>query len=215
MLVLKLCEILQSRYIPKPEVIRSICPKRTSSEKEVGIWDILGFYDARKRKITICDKNIEEYGEKLLQKIENDKTKLTLFLRELVRLHEHAHAFLNTARIVNSPLHRNWYHTLPEDVNEPVVEFIVHCIIEEEKHEPLWIKIFEEADKDTPEYYRNWKYIKDILVEKGEYFDSRPTLMIVPIVKFVRSKVWNSWEDFYNSLKMNSQLKINVLKELL
>jgi hypothetical protein len=35
---------------------------------------------------------------------------------------------------------------------------------------------------------------------------------IVPLVRFVRSRTWNNWEEFYNSLKINSQLE-KIIKE--
>jgi hypothetical protein len=52
MLILKLCQIPQARYIPKPEITREFYPK----SKEKGIWDVLGFYELQKEELQFVIK---------------------------------------------------------------------------------------------------------------------------------------------------------------
>jgi hypothetical protein len=59
-------------------------------------------------------------------------------------LHEHAHAFLHTAKVGIKKLPKDWFHNLPENMNEPLTEFIAYSLIENDK--PIWVKIFEIID---------------------------------------------------------------------
>ena len=68
------------------------------------IWDTLGIYDAIARVIVIDDEKILEHSNKISDKIEietgvNKERIGYIILRELVRLHEHAHAFLHVSGI--------------------------------------------------------------------------------------------------------------------
>jgi len=189
---MKLCEIPGSKYVPKPEISR-YCDDH---KNENGIWDVLGFYTPQNKRITICDKNIEDYVKKLpeadLEKIGLSRNELILFVRELVRLHEHGHAFLHTAEVG-----KKWQYNLPSDVDEPVTEFIVRSIIEKMDRDNIWIKVFDELDKNSPGYYKNWSKIKDVLENSDMYYPE----FIPLLIGLVRSKEWKNWDEFFNSLK--------------
>lgn len=85
--------------------------KREKKKREGGgrIWDVMGYYDKKRKIVTICDKVIQKGFEnkfkrdvelrRELEKLSRTRKELILILRELVRLHEHSHAFLHTARI--------------------------------------------------------------------------------------------------------------------
>ena len=190
-LVMKLCEIPGSKYVPKPEISRYCdCHKN-----ENGIWDVLGFYTPQNKRITICDNKIEDYVKKLpakdLEKIGLSRNELILFVRELVRLHEHGHAFLHTAEVGEK-----WQYNLPSEVNEPVTEFIVDFIIEKMGYDNVWINVFKELDKGTPEYYQNWSKIKDVLDNLTIQALKDDPRFIALLTGFVRSKEWKSWDKF-------------------
>jgi hypothetical protein len=195
-LVMKLCEIPGSKYVPKPEISRYCdCHKN-----ENGIWDVLGFYTPQNKRITICDNKIEDYVKKLpekdLEKIGLSRNELILFVRELVRLHEHGHAFLHTAEVG-----KKWQYNLPSEVNEPVTEFIVDFIIEKMGYDNVWINVFKELDKGTPEYYQNWSKIKDVLDNLTIQALKDDPRFIALLTGFVRSKEWKSWDEFLTSLQ--------------
>ncbi|MHA1616476.1 MAG: hypothetical protein ACTSX9_04120 [Candidatus Njordarchaeales archaeon] len=228
MLVQELCKIPGSRYIPKFEkCVTYIITK--DRKKEIGIWDILGCYDSSQEIIFICEDNIADEVNKLLgnttfsrelfKKLGLDTPSetskeglvrgyLTLILRELVRLHEHAHAYTSTAMIeVSEPtIDLDWNKC--RDVNEPLAEFIVRYILEYIKEKrsqsigELFILVFDKVDNHAPYWYLNWKKLwKEIRPKIAEKL-LRPSKTIIPsLVKFARSKKWSNWDEFYQGFK--------------
>lgn len=217
-LVLKLSSLPESEYHPVPE--------RTSNIKHGdGIWDRLGYYS--EGIVSICDKNICDFLDKqkvseLPEKIgvgmlssEAKRNCLFSLLREITRLHEHAHAYLHLAKIGGViperwegyyPIHRGWFFDLPKEVNEPLAEFIVRSIVESSEFKQPYVVIFDELDKphNTPEYYRKWR---DIVILVGAVEEAIP-----PIVKFARGKRWSSWSDFCTELfKNREEIKNEIL----
>lgn len=191
MLILELCKLPDCEYTPRLERPETACPKKS----EEAIWDRLGYYEPKKGEIIICDKDIQNFVGGLHKK-EMESNKLILFVRELVRLHEHAHAFLHTAKIKGGSQGKGWYCSLPEEINEPITEFIVRCIIEDKKP---FVSIFNTLDKNTLPHYRKWKDI-------AELFNFKCTrVLLTPVVKFARSETWNNWEQFYSELKGNKK----------
>ncbi|MCD6483901.1 MAG: hypothetical protein J7L47_02180 [Candidatus Odinarchaeota archaeon] len=148
MLVAKLCELMEQmekkgcrcRYVPKFErtSLDIPCRPRVSIE-DVGIWDVMGYYDKKRKIVTICDNVIQKEFEnkferdvelrRRLEKLSKPRKELILILRELVRLHEHSHGFLHTARVHGSKPGGKWYLNLPEEVDEPLTEFITYSVI--------------------------------------------------------------------------------------
>lgn len=212
MLVSRLCKIPGSQYIPKFEKISKPCKEGED------IWDVLGYYDYDSEVVYICEEKIQEEVERLLHKPElieklNIESKharnyLSLVVKELVRLHEHAHAYLHTAIIENFgndyvyDIVSNWY--VCKEVVEPLTEFVVRSIIENSAFHNPFMAVFDEIDELSPSYYKKWREIEAIC---------RPTPYVIPpLTKIVRSKAWNNWSDFYRELenKKNWLLRVAI-----
>jgi len=206
LLTINLSEIPESRYVPRPERIE-LDPRKCRGE---GIWDTLGMYNPHKKLIIICDALILDEARKLTIRPElreyAELTRLEVvypLLRELVRLHEHSHAYIHTAKIEGAPRVSGWYFKLPRDVDEPLTVFTAYQLIEADER---LVKIFEEVDKRTPSYYKRWREIMNV----SNAFHGKSC--IVPLVKFARTKIWQDWNDFYSNLKSKKDdLEVEVL----
>jgi len=199
LLVSKLCEIPVSKYVPKLE---KICLEPCRGE---GIWDVLGYYNRELEIVFICEVEIQEEVKKLstirelIEKLKvpegHVSNYLTLIVRELVRLHEHAHAYLHTAIIetsegcVGRTVELDWWKC--REVNEPLAEFVARSIVE--KFGDPFVTVFEEVDKSSPLYYRRWKDIERICKLSPS--------AIPPLTRIFRSKAWSNWNEFYQELK--------------
>ncbi len=93
MLVSKLYEIF-SGNTPKPE--RSVL--KHCSKGDEGIWDILGYYDPKSHAIFICEPKVENHSWEIARSLGLTTFYTRLVLRELVRLHEHAHSLTHTGK---------------------------------------------------------------------------------------------------------------------
>ena len=151
-------------------------------KKEEGIWDTLGYYDGNKQIVFICELNIVNFVYHLQKRLNRKRNRLFLMLvlRELVRLHEHAHALLHVGDFSKFPNLKDLfnigkfqnYNSFPCYINEPLTEFIAWSTIRYLKENQIFfIKVFEEVDKDSPQYYRNWNQIKQIIDKKREHRD--------------------------------------------
>jgi hypothetical protein len=219
MLVLKLCELPCSEYTPKHEIISR--EKKIKRGREEGIWDILGQYDCRHEIVWIYEKEIARHAEGLSKKLGIEIVTVYSILRELVRLHEHAHAYTHTANLSEGPLiiEREWFLKLPEEILEPLAEFISYIVIKHVESD-VALKIFEEADRNTPTYYQRWVQLKDLKVYKDDKeFSLAATYYSIPLlVKIARKKVWSNWEEFLEELKseeFRDKLASEVLKHYL
>ena len=153
MLVSKLHEIFLENDPKQEKVILTGCQKRD------GIWDTLGYYDPKSWSINICEKEITDYVEILERKRKRNKIYTRFCLRELVRLHEHAHSLFHTSKFeyIGCDFAMG-YQNFPATVEEPLVEFIawstVHYIGKE-----IFLSLFYEVDEDSPSYYKEWNKI--------------------------------------------------------
>lgn len=165
-----------------------------------GIWDIIGYYNPLKYEITICDSRIEEHVRKLAKSIEYDEVNTNLVLRELVRLHEHAHSLLHTGKL--SPLRRfkNGYRNLPPTVNEPVTEFIAWSTVQKFGTK-FFERVFEEVDKSTPDYYKRWKQIKQVIDNKSRKKMHNEYVYYIPgLIYLARKGVWKDFNSFLGEM---------------
>jgi len=201
MLVSKLCEIPVSKYVPKLE---KICLEPCRGE---GIWDVLGYYNRELELVFICEVEIRgvvkklsairELVEKLRVPEGHVSNYLTLIVRELVRLHEHAHAYLHTAIIEASEgcagrtVELDWWKC--REVNEPLAEFVARSIVE--KFGDPFVTVLKEIEKfpHYDDYYGRWKDIEGICKLSPS--------AIPPLTRVFRSKAWSNWGEFYQELK--------------
>jgi hypothetical protein len=214
MLVSRLYRLFE-KNIPKPEkVALSQCPKGE------GIWDILGYYDYKAQvKITICELEIEKYSWQVARRLGCKEYETRLVLRELVRLHEHAHSLTHTGnfnvfremnlseRLPEFKVRRRFKmgYPIPPQINEPFAEFISWSIIQNIPYSDvraIFEKVFDEvnSDKQTPSYYMRWIELKELLRELSDN-ESKPAnehyICFVPVlVHIARDSVWKDFEHF-------------------
>ena len=200
MLVSRLYNLFR-KNIPKHEkVALSGCPKGD------GIWDVLGYYDFKSYSIIICEPEVEKYGEQMATQLKLDETFTRLILRQLVRLHEHAHAMLHTGNF--DGIKRRFkmgYRNLPANINEPLTEFIAWSVVRKVGIQ-LFESVFNEVDKNAPSYYRAWNQIKELIDNKSKP-DSKNYVSFVPgLVQVARDGNWNNFEHFLEGIKDHYKL---------
>ncbi len=190
-------------YIPKVEIVHSECIRPPSkNEDELGIFDLLGYYDMTCQTVNICEQNIADYlrnenpQESLSKKLGD--TTAYLALREIIRLHEHAHAIIDTCGFngFSAPSHE-WFVSLPDEVGEPLAQFIVWSLLNtKDDGKSLLMETFKLLSSKQSKIYQDWKELRDC-------FDPLPKAMrevidyrsLIPlIVRFSRTK--NKWESF-------------------
>lgn len=202
MLVSRLYELFR-KNIPKPErAAFKECPRGE------GIWDILGYYDYKSRvKITICEPKIREYSKKLTKKLDLDETQIRLMLRELVRLHEHAHALLHTGNFGGGIKRRfkMGYQNFPKGINEPLTEFIGWSVVCNVGIQPFEI-IFNEIDKNAPNYYRKWNQIRGLIDSKSKPNSKNYVYFVPGLVQVAREQKWDSFDHFLKGIQRNYPL---------
>ena len=196
-------------YIPKVEIVHSECNCPPSkNEEEFGILDLLGYYDKTCQTVNICEQRIAKY-------LKDESTSDYLFLREVIRLHEHAHAIIDTCSFngFSAPSHE-WFVSLPPAVGEPLAQFIVWSLLNSKDGEkPLLINTFERLNSNQPQIYQDWEKIKDC-VDNWKKDPLMEVMLknvincesVIPlIVKFARTKEWNSFGTFEDELiRLNS-----------
>jgi len=197
-LAYELTKIPRSEYLPRPEFIDSRKSHYPFNYKEFndntgyGAWDILGTYSPDIGIITLYEDNIID----CVSQLPPNYRYCYPLLRELVRLHEHAHAYIHTARIEdmclgNSILQDEWFKKLPKEINESLTEYIVVSVLKSYSSPPLWRDLFDEIDKGHPRFYRRWKQANRL--RRGLPF-------IAPIVSLCRTNHWKDWDEFYETL---------------
>jgi hypothetical protein len=199
-----LSQIPGSEYIPRAEFSS---PDRGKGE---GIWDVLGEYDARLDIIILYENEITSYAKTLsftdglaIGSEEAVPDVRQPILRELVRLHEHAHAYLHTARVLQGELRkerqkryyedRDWFTRLPMEINESLTQFIVASLLRSGPSAPLFLKAFDEVNIGLPQYYKKWELPLGV---------SANTWFVPPLVKFARTKIWRNWDEFCHQVKL-------------
>jgi hypothetical protein len=188
-LAFELTRIPGSGYIPRPEFMGNQTARLNEND---GIWDVLGVYDASIGTITLYEDKIID----LAAKLSSGTSKVYPVLRELVRVHEHAHAYMQTASLfegksTGTSTKKDWFKGLPKDVNESLTEYIVVSILESGSWPPAWRTLFDEVDAYAPAYYKKWKQARRL--RRGLEF-------IAPTVRFARAKIWRDWDEFYEAL---------------
>ena len=189
-LAFELTKIPGSGYLPRPEYVDS---RGVFYNDNYGIWDLLGIYNFSIGAIVLYEENIND----LATELSSERLNVYPILRELVRIHEHAHAYMQTANLYEGMYERpsmpkDWFKKLPIDVNESLTEYIALTILEESKYsQPAWVRLFHEVDSRAPAYYRKWKQARR-LYRYPEY--------IAPTLKFARTRIWRDWDEFYEAL---------------
>lgn len=208
MLVPGLWRIKGTSYTPVPEYFRR-GKNNVRGSSDSGIWDILGCYDPHLRLIVIYDESIEETAWDIASKLEIDSTYATAVLRELVRLHEHVHAYIHSAEVdyvafsaltklfseekgvSQNPNDVEWvdlYPQLPSQVVEPVVECICYGVLQQTRGD-LILKVFEVADSTTPSYYQRWKDVREL----AEKLSSRIAIVWSILLRVAPNKMWDDY----------------------
>ncbi len=195
----------------------------------------MGSYDPSTRVISICEPAVTEIAEKL--KVETNHRYLTKdevysLLRELVRLHEHAHAFTHTSTLdafiknifeaANIEFEEcsnrdKWYRRLGSDIHEPLAEFISYILLTRTgEGESLPTRVFHDTERNfpLPPHYLKWK---DLWTEikckwniSGESSRSAMLCIIPLVLCSVRTRKWGSWKEFFDKfaeLMENNELR--------
>jgi hypothetical protein len=217
MLVSKLYGMF-SGNTPKPE--RSVlkhCPGGGD-----GIWDVLGYYDPKSYTVTICELEVENYSWEIARSLGLTVFYTRLVLKELVRLHEHAHSLTHTGKFDEF---RGNKHDLPEEmklrcrfrmrypikseINEPIAEFISWSTIQNIPSDAhaVFEKVFDEVNEDpkTPALYRRWSDLKKLLAElsdnEGKPAEDDYICFIPGLIHIARDGVWSGFEDFIQGIQ--------------
>jgi len=177
----------------------------------------LGSYDQEIGVIKIYEELIvEEAGSRSRRK------RLSyLWLRELVRLHEHSHAFLQRAQL--NPLafrallacteiileqaerltaeiafidQRKWCVEMLAVVLEPLTELVKQVAL-------VWalgvhgLELAHKAEEDlgVPNYYRRWRDLEDLIGGSTSY-----ELLLALILYVAKSRVWRDWINLRQGL---------------
>lgn len=194
-------------YVPKVEIVHSegICPP-SKNRDELGIFDLLGYYDTTCQTVNICEQQIAEH---LKREGSQNSTTGYLAIREVIRLHEHAHAIIDTCGFngFSAPSHE-WFVSLPNDVGEPLAQFIVWSLLNGKDGEKLLLmEAFKKLCKNQPQIYGNWDKIKNCFdrvlgdpLAKAMIKAINYQPLIPSIVKFSRTKGWTSFDKFKGEL---------------
>jgi len=206
--------------VPKPE--RSIFNFKDCPRGE-GIWDILGYYDSKSYSVTICEPKIEEHSWQVATRLGSKPHETRLVLRELVRLHEHAHSLIHTGNF-DEFRGFNLSEKLPEfkvkcrfkmgypipcQINEPLAEFIswsiIHNIADDEAR-AIFEKVFDEVDKSAPSYYKNWVQLRQLIQNSSKPASEHFIFFVPGLVHIARDGVWNNFGHFVQAISSKYEL---------
>ena len=229
-------------YIPKVEIVHSEGKCHLDANVgDLGIFDLLGYYDAGTQTINICEQNIFHY---LKNNWESDRKDLSdhgfnidetgffASLREVIRLHEHAHAIIDSCgfNCFSAPSHE-WFVSLPDEVGEPLAQFIVWSLLNtKDDGKSLLMETFKLLSSKQSKIYQDWKDLRDCFdplpKAMGEVIDYRSLIPL--IVRFSRTKnKWESFDEFKGemsglgpealafSIQSEAQRKVEYLKSFL
>ena len=114
-LAFELTKIPGSDYLPRPEFMDN---RAAFFNDNYGIWDLLGIYDGSVGTIVLYEENLNS----LAAELSSGRSNVYPVLRELVRVHEHAHAYMHTANLFEGiyarPLTKaEWFKQLSNEVS--------------------------------------------------------------------------------------------------
>jgi len=213
MLVSKLFEIFHNNIPRRERAVFEGC------WKDEGIWDILGKYDPKSYLISICEPEVIMCSKKLATSLKLNEAQSYLTLRELVRLHEHAHAlihkgdfnkFLNIDLSIGGPCpeleirptFKKGYRNLPHEIKEPLTEFVAWSVVN--NMDLSFKKAYNEVDKGTPPYYRKWVQLRELIEKRSKLFH-RYYFFVPFLIHVARDGVWNDFEHFIEGIKEQFQ----------
>ena len=164
-------------YTPVPEIPVVGCHEAGA---ELGAWDVMGSYDHEAGVVRIYDDLIADAAR--------HRRWSYLWLRELVRLHGHAHAFLHRAQLspprlkellacsrirrraeeivaeASSTDPREWYTGLPKEVLEPLTELVKQVTLSWSLG-PRALNLARGIEErlGVPSYYRGWRGLEELV----------------------------------------------------
>lgn len=216
MLVAKLYEVFANK-ICTPEKPNLECPRIGE-----GIWDTLGYYDSEQREISICEREIAQANHNwdLAKHCRRKEHETALILRELVRLHEHAHALHHTGNFVfnilgaPSPIkvRRRFvigYENLPKEIIESLAEFISWSVVSNINVE-LFNNAFNKVDEHAEDFYKKWKTLRELIKSRFELGYEYYIAFVPGLINITRQQELRSFDDFTQAM----QLDYNKCKRL-
>lgn len=203
-------------YTPKIEIVHSESKCHLTAKKE-GIFDILGYYEAETQTVNICEQNIFDhlknekesvYNDLLKQGFKIDKSVFFASLREVIRLHEHAHAIIDSCSFncFSAPSHE-WFVKLPPELGEPLAQFIVWSLLNtKDGGKSLLMETFKLLSSKQSKIYKDWEVIRkwaDNLNESltrvmAKVLDYQSLIPLV--VRFSRTRNWKTFVEFEREL---------------
>ncbi len=167
-----------------------------------GIWDSLGWYDARSRRIYLCEPRIVKESRIIAKRIKEVKQSTAYFIvRELVRLHEYIHA-------IQHHLMDGTFNKIPSSILEPSTVFTEKLAVEECINYPgntcpnLFMDIFEGLDEDSLQYYRRWRELEIIEKAVGKsVIIPRSVIILLTTVKAMVDNLPKTLEDYVKVFK--------------
>jgi len=190
-------------YSPVPEI-----PVVERREAGKVAWDALSFYD--------CEAGVVKVHDGLIANAAFHRKLSYLWLRELARLHGHAHAFLHRAQLspprlkellacpgigsrraeeivaeASSTDPREWYTGLPKEVLEPLTELVKQVTLSWSLG-PRALNLARSVEErlGVPSYYRGWRNLEE-LVKSFRH----PSLLLAIILCAARRRIWKRWSD--------------------
>jgi len=120
---------------------------------------IAGWYNQEEKKVYTCEPLIIEALETVSNIIPGPKLEMYFIYREVVRLHEHIHAY------IHQKAGDFWHYE--RNVDEPITEFLSYCVIKNYlSKDPCYgrriLKLFEELPRIHP--YDRWKDILNMYI---------------------------------------------------
>ena len=204
-------------FVPKPEITHAVdkCPKHKATSEE--IFDLLGYYNAQTQTVHICEHEISSYLEKESKdhKLGLDDSTAYACVREIIRMHEQAHAMIHTCGFngFSAPSHE-WFMQLPREIGEPLAQVIVWKLLNSrDSGNSLLLEVFNKMCKNQPPIYKNWKEISDCIYSSVDEIEktfpdvitdlekSEGVELIIPgVLKLARSKAWKDFGKFLGEL---------------
>ena len=195
-------------YSPVPEI-----PVVERREAGKVAWDALSFYD--------CEAGVVKVHDGLIANAAFHRKLSYLWLRELARLHGHAHALLHRAQLRPPRLKellacpgiglrraeeivadacstdpREWYAKMPVKVLEPLAELVKQtALFWSLGSRALNLARSVEERLGVPSYYRGWRNLEE-LVKSFKF----PSLLLAVTLCTARRRIWGTWSDLSRAI---------------